>query len=95
MKSEKQGLQFSKNADSANYYQDYFPMPNEPNVKCKEVCYALYEASDFTGYMDLTGRFPKISSSGNQYILIDYHYNANYVYAALIKNRRGNTIIEA
>ena len=45
--------------------------------------------------MDLTGHFPKISSSENQYILIDYHYDANYIHAAPIKNRRGNTIIEA
>ena len=28
-------------------------------------------------FMDLTGRFPKRSRSGNEYILIAYHYDGN------------------
>ena len=45
--------------------------------------------------MDLTGYFPKRSSSGNEYIMVDYYHDGNYTNAALIKNRRGNTIMES
>jgi len=45
--------------------------------------------------MDLTGRFPKRSSCGNQYILVGYHYDGNCILGIPIKNRRGVTITEA
>ena len=48
-----------------------------------------------TGFIDLTGRFPKISSHGNQYIMVRYHYDVNCILAKLIKNRQGSTITEA
>ena len=45
--------------------------------------------------MDLTGRFPKRSSQGNQYILVGYHYDANYIIGMPVKNRQGATVAEA
>ena len=33
-----------------------------------------------TAYQDLTGRFPMKSSRGNEYILIRYHYDANFIF---------------
>lgn len=75
--------------------QDHFPAPNELNIKIEEVCYVLHEASDFTSCMDITRHFHKISSSGNQCMLVEYHYDGNCIHAAAIKNKKGNTIIEA
>ena len=88
-------MQSTKSTNIPYQLEDYFPKLDYPNKKYKEVCYAFYEASDIAGYMDLTGRFPKISSSGNQYILVGYNYDANYIHAAPIKNRRGYTITKA
>ena len=48
-----------------------------------------------TGFIDLMSRFPKISSCENQYIIVGYHYDANYILAKSIKNRQGLTITEA
>ena len=45
--------------------------------------------------MDLAGRFLRKSLQGNEYILVGYHYDANYNRAILIKNRRGPIITEA
>ena len=70
LKSEKQGLQSTKTTNSSSPSEDYFPTSARPNKKSKEACYALYEACDIAGHMDLTGRFPKTSSSGNQCILV-------------------------
>jgi len=78
-------LQSTKEIDKSHDSEDYFPSSPQPNNKSKEVCYAVYESNDIAGYMDLTGRFPKISSSGNQYILVGYNYDSNYKHAEPIK----------
>ena len=44
------------------------------------------------GYIDLTGRFPFRSQKGNQYFLVDYHYDANAIHAQPIKNRESKSI---
>ena len=44
------------------------------------------------GYMDLTGRFPHKSSSGNEYILIIYDYDSNAILAEALKSRKGAEI---
>ena len=45
--------------------------------------------------MDLTGRFPKQSSWGNEYILVAYHYDVNLIKVIPIKNRHSQVITEA
>ena len=94
MSSEKQGLQFTK-LSPTHSDDDFFPEPPKPNIKSKEVCYALYESNDVVGYMDLTGHFPKVASSGNQYILVGCNYDGNYIDAIPTKNRKGQTITAA
>ena len=44
---------------------------------------------------DSTGCFLLPSSKGNQYILIGYDYNANYIFAEPMKNRKKTTQIGA
>ena len=43
-------------------------------------------------YTDLTGRFPCRSSSGNEYVLVAYHFDGNLVMGKALKNRRAETI---
>ena len=45
--------------------------------------------------MGLTGPFPQRSSSGNQYLLIGYHYDGNAIIATPIKNRHAAIITTA
>ena len=40
-------------------------------------------------YTDQTGRFPITSRKGNEYILVDYHYNSNTIHARPLKTRTG------
>ena len=53
LKSEKQGLQSTKHIDQPVNTEDYFPPSPNPNVKSKEVCYAIYEANEIAGHTDL------------------------------------------
>ena len=92
MHKERQGLQSTKTAKTAltlaETLQDLFPTSETPNLKTHNVCYALLNPQDIaTGYMDLTGRFPKQSSRGNEYILVGYHFDANLVKGIPLKNR--------
>ena len=59
------------------------------------MCYALYEATNIAGCMDLAARFPKTSSSGNQHILVGCNYDGNCMHAAPMKNSRGHAITQA
>ena len=64
-------------------------------LKTNEVACVVINHEDMTtGYMDLTGRFPQRSSSGNNYILVVYHYNANAIIAKPIKDRTATTITD-
>ena len=46
-------------------------------------------------YSDLTGRFPHISSRGNEYLFTMYDYDSNTILQVPIKNRQGKVIAEA
>ena len=46
-------------------------------------------------YQDLTGRFPVKLSSGNKYILIGYHYDANCIIGHPVKDRKAPTLTKA
>ena len=86
MHAESQGLQSTKPKNTENEEElDSFLTPNEPNIKINNVCYAIVNLNKIiTGYINLTGHFPKRSSRENKYILR----------AIPIKNRKGQTITE-
>ena len=46
-------------------------------------------------YTDDTGRFPIKARSGNQYLIVAYHCNANEILVAPFKTRKDNHIMEA
>ena len=39
-------------------------------------------------YTDYTGRFPVISRTGNQYIMVEYHCDSNAIMALPFKSRK-------
>jgi len=82
--------------DTKDIQEDFFLSSDLPNIKTKSVCYVLIQPNYIsTAYIDLTGRFPKKSSRGNEYILVGYHHDGNCVLGQPIRDRRGSTIIEA
>jgi len=73
--------------------EDYFPPSNTPNLKTNETVYAMVDPRKMgSASMDLTGRFPYTSRRGNQYILVGYHYDANYIAVTPLKRRTGTEI---
>jgi hypothetical protein len=53
--------------------------------KCRYVLAVIMETGQ--NYMDLAGRFPTKSHSGNKYLLVLYDYERNSVLSAPMKNR--------
>ena len=73
----------------------FLPSPVS-NIKSNDVAYTIIDKNDiFTAYIDLTGRFPMRSSRGNQYILVGYHFDDNFIYGKGIKDRKAATLTAA
>ena len=76
--------------------EDFFPIPSATNKKTNDVCYALLNRDDVSfAFTDQTGKFPQKSSTGNQYVMVAYHFDANLIWGVPIKDRRGTTLMEA
>ena len=101
LKLQRQGLQSTKahivqNESQTDESKDFFPQPEEPNVRTNQSCYALIDASDeSTAFVDLTGCFPKRSSRANEHAFAGHHFDENCMLGAPTKNRRGETIVSA
>ena len=76
--------------------EEKFPASPSPNIKYNSVaCTIINKDEASKAYNDLTGQLPQRSSSGNQYLLIGYHYGGNTITAKTIKNRLADTITSA
>ena len=76
--------------------EDFAPRSDTPNTKTNDVVYALIDPRKVKqAAIDLTGKFPYTSRRGNQYILVGYHYDANYITAVPLKNRTAGEITKA
>jgi hypothetical protein len=73
--------------------EDSFPPSPSPNTTTNDVMYIVIDKSETsTAFTDLTGCFPCKSSSGNEYVLVAYHYDGNVVMGQALKNRKAATI---
>ena len=62
--------------------EDSFSVFPSPNIKTYDVAYMVINRDDISvAYTDLTGRFSYKSSRGNEYILVAYHYDGNFIIA--------------
>ena len=72
---------------------DSFLNSPTPNVKTNDVAYMIIDRDQLsTAYTDLTGRFPCRSSSGNEYVMVAYHYDGNCIVGRALKNRKKETL---
>jgi hypothetical protein len=62
-------------------------------IKTQFVYAATIDAGQI--YTDQTGRFPVVSSKGNKYIMILYHYDSNAILAQPIKDRTAPELFKA
>ena len=67
-----------------------------PTERVHQSVYLIIDHKDLNrGYQDLTGRFPLRSSRGNEYILVGYHPDSNYICGVPVKNRTAPILTEA
>ena len=57
---------------------DLNPLAPTPNEITHDTVYSDISANE-KAHMELTGRLPYFSSRGNEYVLIEEHYNANTI----------------
>jgi hypothetical protein len=80
--------------DDATLKDDFFPAREPPGLRTHN-CYAVIMEATGQIYTDQTGRFIIPSSLGNNYILILYDYDSNYIMPIAFKNRTAPCIKEA
>jgi len=73
---------------------DAFP-PGQPTNKRTHLCFAAVLEPTGQTHMDLTGKFPVQSLSGNNYILVVYDYDSNGILTVPLPNRCTKSILAA
>ena len=91
---ERKNIQYNKlqiKLDDSD--SDHFPKQDKFNQKTHQAVALLFpfNATSKT-YGDINGRFPYLSSSGNQYIPIIYDHDSNAILTEPLKNRKGPEI---
>eukprot|EP00804_Cyclotella_cryptica_P022477 CCRYP_015112-RA/>CCRYP_015112-RA protein AED:0.28 eAED:0.23 QI:0/0/0/1/0/0/2/0/681 len=70
--------------------------PDITDTTCNVFCFAaLADKHQGTMYTDATGALPAVTLEGNQYYLVAYAYDPNYIYAAPLRNLRDESIMTA
>eukprot|EP00804_Cyclotella_cryptica_P003417 CCRYP_018563-RA/>CCRYP_018563-RA protein AED:0.22 eAED:0.19 QI:0/0/0/1/0.33/0.25/4/0/1155 len=70
--------------------------PDITDTTCNVFCFAaLADKHHGTMYTDATGALPAVTLEGNQYYLVAYAYDPNYIYAIPLRNLRDDSIMTA
>eukprot|EP00804_Cyclotella_cryptica_P015310 CCRYP_005417-RA/>CCRYP_005417-RA protein AED:0.07 eAED:0.07 QI:0/-1/0/1/-1/1/1/0/1190 len=70
--------------------------PDITDTTCNVFCFAaLADKHHGTMYTDATGTLPAVTLEGNQYYLVAYAYDPNYIYAIPLRNLRDESIMTA
>ncbi len=109
MKKQRQGVQSTKvkEDEQEEEIQDLGTYTDEPTnhtiqinthapkpKRMNDVYIKTHNASK-NMHRDFTGRFPAISSRGNQYIIVLVEVDGNYIDAELMNNKTEGSIIKA
>jgi hypothetical protein len=79
---------------SPSLTDDALDLNPAPEQRTHHLYAAIHEATGQI-YTDQTGRFVTPSLSGNEYLLVLYDYDSNYVHAEPLRNRKGPAILAA
>ena len=74
--------------------EDYYPSAPTDGRRT-HACFAAVVETTGKVFTDQTGRFPCPSSSGNNYLMIVYVYDANYIHMEPMPSRTKHQILEA
>ncbi len=92
MSQERKNIQSTKILATSSTDIDFFPTSDHPNIKTN-VCMAAI--IDFSTKSKAYGRFPYISSRGNQYLLVTYDYDSNAILVEPLQTRAAANIRDA
>ncbi len=93
MQGQCQGVRSTKRTEST-LAKDDKDLNAPPHNSKRDVLITVYNLR-ITMYTDHTGKFPHISSLGNQYIMILHNMNSNSLWAEAIKNNTEGKLILA
>jgi hypothetical protein len=74
--------------------EDFYPPSEAPNTRT-HLCYIAASEPKHIVYSDQTGRLPYASTMGNQYVLVAYDHDSNFIFMRPIKSRKSQHLLEA
>ncbi len=80
--------------NDSTVFDDAFPA-SEPDANRSHHCFAGIIQPTGQTYSDQTGRFPALSSTGNNYLFVMYDYDSNCIFAEPIASRKASDILTA
>ena len=95
LKTRKKKGQFLEQVIIEDLHCDSFPQSPNQNIKTNNVAFAVINPETIiNGYFDMIGRFPQRLSSGKQYIMVGYNYDANSILAHTMKDYTAKYLYE-
>ncbi len=92
MRGQRQGVRSTKRTEST-LVEDNKDLNAPPHDSKRDILITVYNLRN-TMYTDQTGKFPHISSLGNQYIMILHNVDSNLLWAeAITNNTKGELIL--
>ena len=80
LKEKMKPSQTLKEAITEELHEGNFSISSSPNIKTNNVMYMIIDRKEISMVcIDLTGCFTCKSSSGNEYVMVTYHYDAYLV----------------
>jgi hypothetical protein len=99
MKKQCQGVRSTKLKENTRSDNKNIPgntvaeVDPSPQKKMRDIFIKIYHTGKM--HSDQTGRFPAMSSKGNQYIMVLVEVDGNYINAEPMKNKSEGSIIKA
>ena len=96
MNRERQGLRSTKSTPHVQPPDDdVVPIDSVSHTNTPDIICTITSNQEIMTYMDLCGKFPYRSRSGNEYMLVSYNYQANAILVEPIKNKQAKTMTDA
>ena len=99
MRSQRQGVRSTKVMTGIKRLEEEKKTGHNnqqaPTLTKQEDIYIKIQDTNNTKYTDKTGKFPHISSRGNQYQMVAYHVDSNSIWVKPMKNQTEGEMIQA
>ena len=96
LKRQRKNINSTKKHNDIDDFLDRHPPQENNNNETSSIFITIVTKNELKkAYLDQTGKFPFISSLGNNYVFVMYNYNKNTIFTKPLPSRWAKTIADA